>query len=98
MTYGDLKPPKTTKPEDAWKLRKEYEQKKKAFFKRAYEEWRKEEKKKRKMFTSSDVCDIFQISERTLLRWRRSGGFPYKNINGTIRYIPKDIDSYVEKL
>jgi len=98
MTYGELKPPKPVKPKDAWALRKEYEKKKKAFFKRALAEWRKEQRKTLKLLTSEDVCDIFEISERTLLRWRRTGGFPYKNINGTIRYLPSDIKKYVEKL
>ena len=98
MTYSELKPPKAPTPKESWQLRSEYERKKREFFDRAMKEWRSEQKSRLKMLTSKDVCSIFQITERTLLRWRRVGKMPYYNINGSIRYSAKEISDYVKKL
>jgi len=98
MTYGDLKPPKPVKPKEAYQLRKEYEREKKKFFERAMVAWRKEQRSKMKMLNTKDLCDIFQVSDRTVLRWRRDGKLPYYNINGTIRYSHKEIKAYIKRL
>jgi len=52
------------------------------------------------LLTQAEVCDIFSVTPRTLLRWRDDRKIPYININGHIMYelkaIKKMINDHVQ--
>jgi hypothetical protein len=47
---------------------------------------------------SLEVQRIFQISPRTILRWRKLGEIPYERVGRRIYYDPKLLFEYAQKL
>ena len=50
--------------------------------------------------TAPDVAGILQVSPKTLEVWRRTGSheLPFYRLGRAIRYDPKDVQSYLEKM
>lgn len=47
---------------------------------------------------TSEVQRLFQISQRTVLRWRKAGAIPYEKVGRRIYYDPKLLFEYAQKL
>ncbi|WP_310809685.1 helix-turn-helix transcriptional regulator [Curtobacterium poinsettiae] len=49
------------------------------------------------LLASKDVATWLGVSEATLSRWRTFGGGPaWVNLGGNIRYLPGDVEAYVQ--
>ena len=48
-------------------------------------------------YDTSDMATLFNVSARTLQRWRNEGVFPFKRIRGKIYYLKSKIDEYMER-
>ena len=54
---------------------------------------------RKKLLTEAQVADLLAIKQRTLARWRQLGIGPvYTKTGGSIRYDPRDIDAYLDKM
>lgn len=50
------------------------------------------------LLRSKDVAAWLGVSEATLSRWRTFGGGPaFVNLGGNIRYLPGDVQAYVDE-
>lgn len=47
---------------------------------------------------TSEVLQLFQISPRTILRWRKSGAIPYEKVGGRVYYDPKKLFDYATRV
>ncbi|MCB4235158.1 helix-turn-helix domain-containing protein [Kaistella anthropi] len=48
-------------------------------------------------YDTADMATLFNVSARTLQRWRNEGVFPFKRIRGKIYYLKSKIDEYMER-
>lgn len=48
--------------------------------------------------TSEEVAKMFNVTERTILTWRRVGYLPYFKVGKTVRFTKADIDNALNKL
>lgn len=50
------------------------------------------------MVTSADICTQFQVSKRTLQKWRREGKFPEPDlvIGTTVRWLVTTVEDWIE--
>jgi excisionase family DNA binding protein len=47
--------------------------------------------------TKKQVADFFQVSERTIDRWRAEGRLPYFKYRGTVRFRSEWVDELLTK-
>ena len=50
------------------------------------------------MLTSADICERFQVSKRTLQKWRKESKFPQPDlvIGTTVRWLVTTVETWVE--
>lgn len=54
-------------------------------------------KKDTYLMTEEDLSKYLQVAKPTLRTWRARGGGPaFKKVGGSVRYLKKDVDTYVE--
>lgn len=46
----------------------------------------------RKYYDNADMMQLFNVSSRTLQRWRKEGELPFKKIGGKIYYVAEEVD------
>jgi len=56
-----------------------------------------EDKGLKKWLNNGDVCQILNMSKRTLLKHRDAGKVPFSKISGTYYYKPEDIERLLIK-
>lgn len=56
-----------------------------------------EEQQQEHLYTIKELCDIFQITRKTLNNWMAKGFPHYKIFNGSVRFNKHDIDTWLEK-
>lgn len=56
------------------------------------------DKNLQKWLDNQDVCQILNISKRTLQTYRDNGTLPYTQINHKIYYKPEDVEQVINKL
>ena len=56
------------------------------------------DKAMKKWLDNQDVCEILNISKRTLQTYRDNGILPYTQINRKISYKPEDVEAVVNRL
>lgn len=49
----------------------------------------------RKYYDNADMMELFNVSIRTLQRWRDEGVIPFKKIRGKIFYIADEVDDFM---
>ena len=51
------------------------------------------------MVTSADICTHFQVTKRTLQKWRKEGKFPEPDlvIGTTVRWLVTTVEDWVEE-
>jgi hypothetical protein len=52
----------------------------------------------KKWFDNQDVCQILNISKRSLQTYRDNGTLPYTQINHKMFYKPEDVEQVINKL
>lgn len=58
----------------------------------------RDDKALQKWLTNEDVCDILNISKRTLQTYRDSGKLSYSQIGYKIYYRPEDVEQLIQNL
>lgn len=51
----------------------------------------------KKYYDNADMMQLFNVSGRTLQRWRDELGLPYKKIGGKVFYLPDEVDEFVRQ-
>lgn len=49
----------------------------------------------RKYYDNADMMQLFNVSLRTLQRWRDEGTIPFKKIHGKIFYVAEEVDDFM---
>ena len=57
-----------------------------------------QDKSLQKWLDNQDVCQILNVSKRTLQTYRDNGTLAYTQINHKVFYKPKDVEKVIEKL
>jgi len=55
-------------------------------------------KELQKWLDNQDVCQMLNISKRTLQTYRNNGALPYSQINHKMYYKPEDVQRVIEQL
>ena len=51
----------------------------------------------KKYYDNADMMQLFNVSSRTLQRWRDEGVVPFKKLGGKIFYLAKKVDQLMEQ-
>jgi hypothetical protein len=57
-----------------------------------------QDKSLKKWFDNQEVCQILNISKRTLQTYRDNGTLPFTQINHKMFYKPEDVEQIINKL
>lgn len=49
----------------------------------------------RKYYDNADMMQLFNVSLRTLQRWRDEGTIPFKKVHGKIFYVADEVDAFM---
>lgn len=50
-----------------------------------------------RLYSPAELADLFGVSERQLMEWRRSNGWPSVRIGRTIRFTQAHVDQILER-
>lgn len=50
----------------------------------------------KKFYVNADMMQLFNVTSRTLQRWRAEGIIPYKKLGGKIYYLANKVDDLME--
>lgn len=48
-----------------------------------------------RLLTDADLTEALGVKETTLRKWRHERKIPYTKVNGSVRYVPEDIESFI---
>lgn len=50
-----------------------------------------------RLLTPADLAELFGVSERKVMEWRRSHGWPFVRVGRTYRFTPGQVEAIVAK-